>query len=196
MGLFYLLLLVALVISAVHMVAPDHWLPLTVIATARSYSSSRRYGIAAVIGVTHAGTSIVVGSVFLLAGYVLIHSYFKYLVLLGEVLLVAIGLYFIINGYREKEDQNATISETSALSVGAFPDLSLIPIVISAASLNLSQISIIFVIFTVSSCISLIAMVYIAEKSIGKALSKVPPKYMDYIIGGVLIATAAFIQLV
>lgn len=195
MELFYPLILVALVISAVHMIAPDHWLPLTVIATGRSYSSSKRYAIAVAIGVSHAGTSIAIASAFLLAGYVLVHSYFNYLILSGEVLLVAIGLYFIINGYREREDENAAISETSALSVGAFPDLSLIPIIISAASLDLAQISEIYLVFAISSCVSLVAMVFIAEKSVGKALSKVPPKYMDYIIGVVLIATAVFIHL-
>lgn len=195
MDLFFLLVLVALVISAIHMIAPDHWLPLTVIATARSYSSSRRYAVAAVLGISHAATSIIVASVFLVAGYVLVHSYYADLMLLGEAMLVAIGLYFIINGYREREDDNKTMSETSALSVSAFPDLSLMPIVISGASLDLTQISVIFMIFAISSCVSLVAMIYVAEKSVGKALSKVPPKYMDYIIGGVLIATAAFIRL-
>lgn len=196
MDLFFLLLIVALLVSAIHMVAPDHWLPLTVIATARSYSSSRRYGAAAFIGLAHALTSIAIAAMVLLAGVVLTHRYFNYLILAGEILLVMIGVYFIFNGYREEKAEETGITEASALTVGAFPDFSLIPIVISAASLNLTQISEILGVFAVSSCLALVAMAYVAEKSVGKALSRVPPKYMDYVIGGVLIGTAAIIHFV
>ena len=37
----------------------------------------------------------------------------EYLLLAGEVLLVIIGLYFIINGYRESHEETS-FSETSA----------------------------------------------------------------------------------
>ena len=129
------------------------------------------------------------------AGLVLIHSYIGYLLLAGEVLLVIIGLYFIINGYRESEGKTS-ISETSALSVSAFPDLALLPIVISGATLSGLQIATILLIFFLASGIALTVMVFVAGKGLGKAISRVPPKYMDYLIGGVLIATAVLIRFI
>ncbi len=195
MSPYILLLLVALSVSSLHMIAPDHWLPLTVISTAKSYSPTKKYGVAAALGFTHAGTSIVVAVAIFYAGLVLIHSYFSYLLLSGEVLLVIVGLYFIINGYRESGGETS-ISETSALSVSALPDLALLPIVISGATLSSMQIGTILLVFFLSSGIALTAMVFIAGKGLGKAISMVPPKYMDYLIGGVLIATAVLIRFI
>ncbi|MCL5954786.1 MAG: hypothetical protein M1507_01545 [Candidatus Thermoplasmatota archaeon] len=195
MSVYVLLLLVALSVSSLHMIAPDHWLPLTVISSAKAYSSTKKYGVAAGLGFAHAATSIVVAMAIFYAGLVLIHSYVSYLLLAGEVLLVIIGLYFIINGYRESHEETS-FSETSAISVSAFPDLALLPIVISAATLSNLQIGTILLVFFLASGVALTAMVFIAGKGLGKAISKVPPKYMDYLIGGVLIATAVFIRFI
>lgn len=195
MSLYLLLILVALSVSSLHMIAPDHWLPLTVIASAKSYSSSRKYSTAAALGFAHAGTSIVLAMAIFYAGLALIHNYIGYLLLAGEILLVIIGLYFILNGYRESE-KDTSFTETSALSVSAFPDFALLPIVISGASLSGIQIGTILLVFLLASGIALTAMVFAAGKGLGKAISRVPPKYMDYLIGGVLIATAVLIRFV
>lgn len=195
MSLYILLLLVALSVSSLHMIAPDHWLPLAVISTAKSYSSSKKYGVAAGLGFAHAGTSILVAMAIFYAGLVLIHNYISYLLLAGEVLLAIIGIYFIINGYRESEDKT-NFSEASALSVSAFPDLALLPIVISGAALNGFQIGTILLVFFFASGIALTAMVFVAGKGLGKAISRVPPKYMDYLIGGVLIVTAVLVRFI
>lgn len=195
MNLYILLILAALLVSSLHMIAPDHWLPLTVISSAKSYPAPKKYGIAAGLGFAHAGASIILAVAIFYAGLVLIHQYIGYLILAGEILLVIIGAYFIINGYRESEEATS-LSETSALSVSAFPDLALLPIVISGASLSGVQLGTILVVFFLASGIALTAMVYVAGKGLGKAISKVPPKYMDYLIGGVLIATAALIRFI
>lgn len=195
MNLFLLLVIAALSVSSLHMVAPDHWLPLTVISSARTYSDRRKYATAAALGFAHAGTSIAVAMAVFYAGMALIHNYIGDLILAGQVLLVLIGIYFMINGYREKEGES-TVTEVSALSVSAFPDFALLPIVVSSAPLSNSQIGIILLLFFLASGISLTAMVFAAEKSLGKAISRVPPKYLDYVIGGVLMLTALLIGLI
>lgn len=196
MALFLLLALVALFVSSLHMVAPDHWLPLTVISSAKSYSSGKKYGVAAALGFTHAGTSIAIALAVFYVGFVLVHSYMSYFLLAGQLLLVVIGIYFIVNGYLEESEGDTSFSQASALSVSAFPDLSIMPIIISAASLENFQIAAILTIFAVASGLSLTAMVYVAGKGLGKAISKVPPKYIDYVVGGVLILTALLIGII
>lgn len=194
MELFYLLLAVAISVSSIHMAAPDHWLPLTLISSAKSYSTRRKYITAALLGFTHAGTSIIVATAVFYAGDVLVHNYIGYLLLAGQILLVTIGLYFIINGYVEKPSRDTSLSETSAISVSAFPDLALLPIVISAASLNSVQIGSILLVFALTSSIALTGMVFAAERGLGRVISKVPPRYMDYLIGVVLILTAFLVR--
>ena len=196
MGQFIILLTVSLLVSSFHMLAPDHWLPLTVISSARTYSKSRTYALAASLGLAHAGTSMVVALAIFYAGLVLIHVYVSDLIILGQALLVLIGAYFIINGYREESSSGTAVTEKTVISLSAFPDLSLMPIVVSAASLTDVQISAILVVFTASSAVSLTAMVFLAGKSLGKAISRVPPKYIDYLIGAVLIATALILRFI
>ncbi len=196
MSQFIILLTVALLVSSFHMLAPDHWLPLTVISSARSYSKPRTYSLAATLGLSHAGTSIIVALAIFYAGLVLIHDYIGDLIILGQVLLIVIGIYFIVNGYREAEHTASAVTEKTVISLSAFPDLSLMPIVVSAASLTNIQISVILIVFTLSSAVSLTAMVVLADKSLGKAISKVPPKYIDYLIGAVLIATALLLRFI
>lgn len=196
LSLFLLLVMVALLVSSIHMIAPDHWLPLTVISTARDYGNRKKYGTALGLGFAHAGTSIAVALAIFYAGVTFISGYLGYLVLGGQALLVAIGIYFIINGYREKGEEEGSLAQASALSVSAFPDLSIMPIIISAVSLNSIQIAGILVVFALSSAVSLTAMVYAAQKGFGKAMTRIPPRYMDYIIGGILILTALLIEFI
>lgn len=196
MGSFIVLLVVSILVSAFHMLAPDHWVPLTVISSTRKYSRTRTYTMGAALGFTHAATSIIVAVSIYYAGLVLIHNYVNDLIIFGQVFLVIIGIYFIINGYRETPFSESGITDTSVISLSAFPDLSLMPIIISAASLQTIQISAILIVFAVSSTISLTAMAMLADKSLGRILSKVPPKYVDYLIGAVLIATALFLSIV
>ena len=195
MALFLILLAVASSVAMLHMIAPDHWLPLSVISSGRGYSSRKKYALSTALGFGHAGTSILVAGAVFYLGLTLIHMYISYLVLAGQILLIIVGLYFIINGYREGS-RGTSIPENSALSVGIFPDLALIPILITGYSLSTYDIVTILLAFALLSTLFLCLMIFLAARGMGKIIAKMPPKYMDYLIGAVLILTAAMIEFV
>ncbi|MCL4335689.1 MAG: hypothetical protein M1344_00475, partial [Candidatus Thermoplasmatota archaeon] len=84
----------------------------------------------------------------------------------------------------------------SALSVGIFPDLALIPILISGYSLSAYELITILLAFALLSTLFLCLMVFLAARGMGKIIARIPPKYMDYMIGAVLFLTAAIIVFV
>ncbi|MCL5783664.1 MAG: hypothetical protein M1476_07135 [Candidatus Thermoplasmatota archaeon] len=195
MALFLILLAVASSVAMLHMIAPDHWLPLSVISSGRGYSRRKKYALSTALGFGHAGTSILVAGAVFYLGLTLIHIYISYLVLAGQILLIIVGLYFIINGYREGS-RDTSIPENSALSVGIFPDLALIPILITGYSLSTYDIVTILLAFALLSTLFLCLMIFLAARGMGKIIAKMPPKYMDYLIGAVLILTAVMIEFV
>ncbi len=195
MALFLILLAVASSVAMLHMIAPDHWLPLSVISSGKGYSNRKKYSYSTALGLGHAGASILVAGVVFYLGISLVHIYISYLVQAGQILLIIVGLYFIINGYRES-NIDTSVPENSALSVGIFPDLALIPILISGYSLSAYELITILLVFALLSTISLCLMVFLAARGMGKIIARIPPKYMDYMIGAVLFLTAATIEFV
>lgn len=177
------------------MIAPDHWVPLTVVSNRLNYSRRRTYSSAAVIGALHAGTSEALAGIALLAGVFLARSYLKYLELASVVLLVAVGIYFIVNGYTEEpgEKEGSLSSISSILAISAFPDFALIPIMLAGSSLPASDIGIMLLSFVLISALSLTLMAYGTVRGFSRAIEKVPPRYIDYVMGLILFATAAVI---
>lgn len=196
MGLFAILVGAAAVLAVLHMITPDHWLPLMAVSSVRKFSERKKYMISIFLGLAHAGTSIVVAVAALVVGILIIHNYLSYLYLGGIVLLVIIGIYFFITGLLERNRPESinNISMSTALSVSILPDLALMPIIITGASLTFFQLATILIVFTVISGTSLPIVVMGASRGFSKAIENIPPRYIDYIMGGILILTAIILK--
>ena len=190
--LFYLLLVSLVLLAALHMIAPDHWIPISTISSIRKFSNLKKIVISILLGVLHASTSVA-----LAVGLVITKSYLSYMYDAGEVLLVIVGLYFILNGLieRKKSQKVEALSTNSALTVSIFPDVALVPILISATPLGFSEISILIIAFVSVSALSLSVIVLVASIGITSALEKLEPRVIDYVMGIVLFITAAILRL-
>ncbi len=197
MEIFAIILAIAILVAALHMVAPDHWVPLIVVADRTHLQRKRVYGMAGFLGILHAGTSATVALLVLYVGLILIHGYVSYLNAASIALLIVVGLYFAITGYRENESEIKPdrISTATLLSVSIFPDFALVPILLSAVSLTSLEIGVIILSFALASAVSLIIMVFGVSLGFSKAIEKMPPKYIDYIISVILWFTALFVFL-
>jgi putative Mn2+ efflux pump MntP len=144
----------------------------------------------------HASTSVAVAAVALAIGLVITKSYLSYMYDAGEVLLVIVGLYFILNGLRErkKSQKVEALSTNSALAVSIFPDFALVPILISATPLGFSEISILIIVFVSVSALSLSVIVLVASIGITSAVEKLEPRVIDYVMGIILFITAAILR--
>lgn len=179
------------------MIAPDHWVPLTVISGKLNYARKKTLNSAAILGALHAITSEAVGGIALIVGILLVRRYLTYLEIASIVLLVAVGIYFIVNGYTEKDQDTgyAATSLKSILAISAFPDFALIPIMLASSALPVIRIGIILLVFIVVSAISLTIMVYLSTKGVARAIAKLPPRYIDYLMGAILFATGMIVYL-
>ncbi len=195
MQIFTLILAIAIIVATLHMMAPDHWVPLIVVAERVGMPRRRVYGMAGFLGILHAGTSATVALLVLFVGVVLIHGYVSDLNAASIVLLIAVGIYFAVTGYREREAEVMPdrISTGTLLSVSIFPDFALIPILLSAVSLSSLEIGIIILAFALASAASLMVMIYGLSLGFSRAIQKMPPRYVDYIISAILWLTALFI---
>ncbi|MCL5787312.1 MAG: hypothetical protein M1581_01695 [Candidatus Thermoplasmatota archaeon] len=183
------LFLLAVLIAFFHMLAPDHWIPLTSLSAKRGYSTPKKYGIATLIGGGHATISGALGLLFLFLGFTFLKNDVNELIYISIALLLIVGLYFIINGYGESKETNRNV-ENSIIAVSVFPDFAIIPIMVSASEYTLPYGFLIFIGFLISSILSINAIIYLNSKTIGKRMSEMKPENLDYVIGFLLLATA------
>ncbi len=197
MSLFIIILGTVIVLGGLHMIAPDHWVPLMIVSRKMNYSQRRTNISAAALGSLHAITSEALAGIALVVGAFLVKSFLHYLELASIILLVIVGVYFVVNGYTEENPEAGYNSSSlkSILAISAFPDFALVPVMLAAASLSIPSISIVLISFVLVSALSLSLMVFTAEKGVSKALERIPPRFIDYIMGLVLFITAAVIAL-
>lgn len=197
MSIFLLILSAAIVLAVLHMVAPDHWIPLTVVSKKFNYSSSKTYETALLIGILHSAASVTLAVVAYFIGELLVKNSLHFLYLSSVILLIIVGIYFIVNGYFEdfEDPESSTISTKSILTVSIFPDFAFIPIMLAASTLPLIQVSAVIMAFILLTCITVVIMTVGASKGFSRTMEKVPPRYIDYIIGAILFLTATIIIL-
>lgn len=195
MSLFILILGTAVALGGLHMIAPDHWVPLMVVSRKMNYSRGKTYANGALLGGMHAITSEALAGVALVVGVFLVKSFLHYLEIASIILLVVVGAYFIINGYTEEtpEEGYTSSSVKSIVAISAFPDFALIPVMLAASPLPFTDIAAVLAAFILISAISLTVMAIVAHKGISGAIEKMPPRYIDYIMGVVLFITSAII---
>ncbi|MHB8361917.1 MAG: hypothetical protein ACYDAO_10410 [Thermoplasmataceae archaeon] len=193
-SIFAFLLFLSIIIALVHMVAPDHWVPLIAISKKNNYTEFKKYGMASGIAGGHAVISGAIAFLILVLGLTFLKSYTNDLIYLSIFLLLIVGLYFIFNGLHESKEVDRKI-ENSIIAVSIFPDLAIVPIIVSASVLPFSEIIIIFIGFLIASIISLNIMIYVSSLAIGDKFSSMKPENMDYVIGGLLLITALIVTL-
>ena len=193
MNAFSLLIITVVLLSAIHMLAPDHWLPVILISRREKYTRRRRLGLSLMLSSVHAATSIVfaVGIVFL--SLLFLHQFSVYLKDAGIVLMFAVGVYFILNGVTEKPDEASFVKYSFILGVSASPDLSLLPLLIEAQAYPFSYSELMIAVFAFVSTIVLLISVIVADFGIGRSLQKLDPRYMDYVMGAILIGIGSFL---
>ncbi|MEM3671068.1 MAG: hypothetical protein QW767_04910 [Thermoprotei archaeon] len=180
----------AIFVAATHMIAPDHWLPLSAASTRQKFSSRRTLSIAAALGVTHSATSTAVAMLILIVGET-IAGLVHYLDTAGFILLLAVAAYFAITGFLERENEaQASAALASAVAVSVFPDFALVPLVLLAAPHGVVYLVQLLILFAAASAASLTAVTATARMGMIESIRKMPPRYSDYAVATVLVVTA------
>lgn len=92
----------SLVLSALHALIPNHWLPVLAIARKEHWSIAQTTRITFITGLSHALSTVMIGFVIGIAGIQLaerVESFTRYI---APAVLIALGLYYIYQHHRHK----------------------------------------------------------------------------------------------
>ncbi|MFG1502794.1 MAG: hypothetical protein AAE984_05615 [Cuniculiplasma divulgatum] len=185
---FYLIL-ITITLAVLHMIAPDHWIPISIISAKRKYTDSTTATYGLTIGIVHGILSAMIALVVAFLGVSII-GYDR--IKIGSVFLLAVVCLYILLNIRKEENKSEKIENTSLL-VSFIPDPAFLPIVLAATVYSELFIGIMSLLFIVSGGISLMIIALFAKKRMLKGLEKIKPTNVDYVIVAVLAITAIFI---
>lgn len=185
------IVLLAIVLASLHMVAPDHWVPISVLSSKRGYSQLKSSAMSLGIGISHGIISAALAFAVAFLGFNLLGSG-----LLNDaaiILLVSVSIYIFINALRER-DERRTI-ENSSLTVSFFPDPAFLPILLLAIGKGYFFSGIVSLVFIVVSGAMLLLVVFVFRKSLFSRMKNMEPTHIDYVVVLVLLLTALFLYI-
>ena len=183
------LILITLTLATLHMIAPDHWIPISIISAKRKYLSAQTDAYSFSIGFAHGLLSALLALGIAYLGVRLI-GYNQ--VRIGSViLLAAVCIYIFANVLKEKKNSESV--ENTSLIVSFIPDPAFLPIVLASVIYGGIFVGTLSLLFIFAGGISLMIVTSFARKGMLKALEKVDPVNIDYVVILVLAITAIFI---
>lgn len=99
-----LLIITVAVVGVLHTIVPDHWAPIVVLARQQGWSISRTARSAALAGVGHATTTLLLGALLWIAGASLAVRYAHLVSLASAIALIAFGLWIAYGGWKETRE--------------------------------------------------------------------------------------------
>ncbi|MGC8561793.1 MAG: hypothetical protein ACP5UZ_02550 [Thermoplasmata archaeon] len=180
---------IAIVVASLHMVAPDHWLPLIALSMKRGYNKGRVLLISTVLGFLHGSTSVILSLAALFIGVAVFGL--NALKGISIVILIAVAIYMLIQTVRESRGSENV--ENTSLLVSILPDPVLLPIIIASYKLGNIELGVIGVSFILASILALLVVTAGVLIGVASKLSKLRPVTVDYVVIVALVLTAMYI---
>lgn len=95
------LVLTVAAVGILHTIVPDHWGPIVVVSRQRGWTLQATARAAAVAGVGHVTTTLLLGAVVWYAGSLAAAHYAHEVTLIAAIALIAFGLWIAYGGWRE-----------------------------------------------------------------------------------------------
>ncbi len=90
------LLFGSLLLSSVHALIPNHWIPLLAVGKAEHWTRSETLMVTAIVGLAHASSTILIGILVGLAGFQLSARYETAISIVAPALLLALGVGYLV----------------------------------------------------------------------------------------------------
>ncbi|WP_146899570.1 hypothetical protein [Adhaeribacter aerolatus] len=99
------LIIGSLLLSLIHAVIPNHWLPILVISRAENWSRRELLGITALTAFFHVLSTIIIGVSLGVIGYKLSESHQFFTTILAPVILILMGCVYVVLDLKQVEHQ-------------------------------------------------------------------------------------------
>lgn len=94
------LIIGSVILSLLHALIPNHWLPIVAIARKEKWTRGETLGVTLLAALAHAASTIIIGFLLGLLGLTLSHEIGFFTSLVAPAILIAMGLFFIWQHYR------------------------------------------------------------------------------------------------
>ena len=206
------LLLGALLVGALHMSAPDHWVTLCLLGKVAKWTRSRLLLMSLVTGIGHVLLSVVLGFAIVEAGVLFTESLSTQIALGTGVLMLVGGLAYAFRqllskrteDYQEEAESEylkagrrggRTVGYFAVLGAALSPDLSILPIFVLAVPAGFNLAIDTAVVFGSVSMLSLLIFVLLGSWGLDRVFEKAPPKYNAALVGFVVAAVGVYVVL-
>lgn len=203
------LVLAAITVGSLHTIAPDHWVPLTVLARAQGWSRGRAIRITALCGFGHVTVSVVLGVLALVFGLELLDLVGQRMAAVAGVLLIGFGLVYAALGLRRLAGERFHghhhhhydhVHEPSAMTpcalfllYSADPCVALIPILFAAVPLGVVRTAVIVCAYEVATIGTMVALVAPACAAVTRVQLPWAEHYGDAAAGAVIASVGVLV---
>ena len=200
----YQIFLGSLVLSTIHALIPNHWLPLIAIGRIEKWSISRTLWAAVITGgFTHTLSTIIIGIIVGLVGYELAGSYTFISGTVAPSILIGLGLIYVILDLRgsrththhdmeqnkKKTGKSTWIAILTSLSIAMFltPCIEIEAYYFQAGTIGWVGIFIVSAVYLVVTVLIMLTLVYLGMKGISRFNSHFLEHHEKSMTGVVLI---------
>lgn len=163
----------SILLSIVHALIPNHWLPIVAISRAEKWSRATTLWATGISGIAHIASSIGIGVIVGFAGYRLSSAYEWISTVVAPAILIGLGIFYIARNFLShdhhhdhfgKIPKNKTVSAiVLSLSIGMFfsPCIELESYYFTAGIYGwwgILAVSLVYLIVTVSAMVILVAI--------------------------------------
>ncbi len=180
---------------------------LCVLAQKATWSRARLMGLGLATGAGHVAISVLLGFGIVFAGVVFSQGLSSYITFATGLAMLVIGAGYGMRKLlsHDQEDYIGEVDRKSSDSSGRgvpyflvlggalSPDLSILPVFLLALPAGQWVVVDVALVFAAASILSLTALIIIGSMGVAKALSRIPPKYNDSLVGFVIAAVGAYV---
>lgn len=207
-------LLVATVaaVGVLHTLVPDHWAPIVVIARQRRWSALRTVQAAAIAGLGHVTSTLLLGVVLWAAGASLAQRYGHIVNVVAALALIAFGLWIAYGGWRElrahghEHDDDApdhhhhhgdpaSQRTTLLLILGSSPMVEGLPAFLAASTYGFALLATMAVVFALATIVTYAGITGLAMRGLER-VSLGPFERYGEVLSGLLVAAVGVFALV
>ncbi len=198
----------ASVLSMIHAIMPDHWIPIVMIGKTERWSRKEIFWITALIAIPHIISTILIGIIIGIIGYTLSSAHEFVMRIVAPLILVSLGLVYVFLDFKG-HDQH---SHGSFIKTSKFSNKSKFAIILPLATAlffspcvaigsyffvagtrGLSGIAMVSAIYLVVTILGMILMVYLGLKGIGNIKWSFLEQHEKGVTGMVLVALGILI---
>lgn len=200
-----LLLAAVISVAVLHTLVPDHYLPISMIAQARRWSTRKTIGVTMLAGSGHILASLIIGALAIYVSVQFSASLASRAETLAKAMLIGFGLFYTVFAlgnrwggihYHHAHHQGNAPIPAIVLILSLMPCIPVIPLFISASLINTWTALFSMLVFSFFTITTMLAMVLLTAAP--DRFGLLPPRIkgsLDVISGLVIFATGVLITL-